>query len=341
MRFIEESGGIDLGIKGGPWIDIFPYNPLDPISIEQAEKAILQDRFGWQDWKNMPIRYPETEHYLGIMGYSQQMAIRFLYKDNPLQSLHQIEDAEGGLPPAIATSVYIATQQLQRQNFSPFAILMFAKSASALIKDTRSFPLLTETEIKDLAENALLNVYEKPIAAPLGAGNYPRFLLKLAELCWDLKLVKNLFGKGWLGIRKENSRILLNLSSAWAAHQGWKHIKIEGYSLVVKHEYYPFLWMAWMEWMESGVSTRILQQQIGQRFPDLRSVLDRMDQAELINIPDDLLNGLIHSFTEDAKNHSVYVPQGTFVTIHNILSLSLYYDFFTNFTIYRNDLSRS
>ena len=306
MRRIHSSGGIEIGFESGPTIDIIPLDPLHPVSIEQAEDALLSAPFSWEDWKDMLKSPTVPKDLVGVMGISDILSVRFLYRGDPAQALHQIEEEEGVLSPILASSSYIAARY--HKHFSPFAIPMIAMMADRLIKDTSPAPLIPQAEIRKLAEKALLEAADKPISAPLGAGNYPRFLISLAEMCWDINLVSKLFGKGLAGIGNENSIVLTSLASAWIAQQNITSLKVAGYNLPIKLRDYPFVWMEWMEWVESAIPAHILQQQTENRFPDLRRIVDRKEIP-----PNDLLKGLTQSLLEDAKTHGVYAPQGSFV----------------------------
>jgi len=79
VRRIEASGGLELGPRGGPWIDVVPLPPAHSITMEGVVKAV-KEGLEWYSWRElaaeMPIRHPGMK---GVMGTGKTLSIRFLH----------------------------------------------------------------------------------------------------------------------------------------------------------------------------------------------------------------------------------------------------------------------
>lgn len=130
------TGGLTLGPRKGPWIDIIPWPLSFEVTLDNAEDmAALGLEQGGLVWSPCDERSSTTlsmvapGQWVGVQGapqdrYRKGVAVRFLHRpnQNPLDALRQIERHEGGLPPGVTAALLTALVNPQQPGPLTYAI---------------------------------------------------------------------------------------------------------------------------------------------------------------------------------------------------------------------------
>ena len=141
MRTVPTSGGVELGPQDGPWIDVVPLSWPAPRGrqLVQLADAVVAEGGDWQPWQGSVRRVSAAPPGLvGITGIlpseeSPRLLVMFRWweREGPIASLRRIEEAEEGLPLALAAACLLAARAEGSPGRAP---VLLARSAAQMVQ---------------------------------------------------------------------------------------------------------------------------------------------------------------------------------------------------------------
>lgn len=194
MRQIPTSGGIELGPREGPWIDVIPLQGT-PVDLEDVTRAIVTGELAWEHWPpgslgkagNALLRTPVTKGTRGVVGYNDVFALRFLYlaRMEPVAALRTILHHETHIPPAIMAALTVTV----RRTIHPgrLAESLISSLVNSAVIPAFPSPPLSRRELEGLANRFLQALGETHGNAEIPADpiDRARLYLEIGRLLWS------------------------------------------------------------------------------------------------------------------------------------------------------------
>ncbi|GIV77446.1 MAG: hypothetical protein KatS3mg050_1840 [Litorilinea sp.] len=322
MRRIALSGGLELGPKGGPWIDIVPFPPGRRVELAEAE-ALARDPASV--WMRLPRRLPVMPGGVGIVGANADhtLLIRFLRprQMNDVEALRHIVAHEPELSPAIVGAVLAASTGLSHAQGVPglgVALVATACATTPRPEGSRPESDRTSAEIQALADRyveALLS--GGTVDVPVGRVARARYWLAVGRRLWRPEVLARLgrsdgvpFGALFMAGQLAAAHMLLHDVDT---------LPLPGGVLVRLGEDVQTRVTAWPQALElaaGGIGQEALNWLCGGRLDTTAApTLDRAfhTEADIPPTPDpELALALARQFLADAEAHGVYTPAGAF-----------------------------
>jgi hypothetical protein len=323
MRRIDTSGGLELGPREGPWIDIIPmpkqglWATSTQTTLRDGVRVALRGqwyRVGGKKASNTlpPSAFLKGDDWEGVVGIEGDVSVRFLHR--PGQSvtlaLKAIERHEGGLPPAMVGAIFAAT----KAKTLPTAGTSIIADACALQPPGQSN--LSRKDVTRLADVYLGHVASRDttqnVEIPGGATDRARFWVEIARRLWCPKMRRRL-----QDLRADTSEGMMVgvLAFAGLTLGSTDSVEIAGINLHLGQDAWYSAWPQAQNWQRDHISPKALQFLTGGRFPAGTPTVDRAfeDSDEAPEVDRDVAQGLTASLLREAEKKAVYVPSGQFV----------------------------
>lgn len=313
MRTIPGSNGLELGEHGQPpWIDIIPILPGPALSIKRVEQALVEHD---GTWAAGPVPSLNVQNAKGMMGMYAEAGfwIRLICAkgQSPMDALRAVDHAEGGLPPALAGTLYAAVRSaLPKSGINLIAPRMLAVLTGLI--DRRTAPAAMTSNAcqvaaadllfhgRDLPNSALdraaiicvaSNLLWKPGASRVNLEDY-----SAALALGQIAALRHLITPPLFSLQAGHAKIDIPLGS-------WNIVES---------------WAQYLEWDAGQISQHTMNYLHAGQWPSGGPTVDRAwteDQADQVSPTGDKANAMriAYALIEDAERNAVYSVSGEFV----------------------------
>jgi len=326
VRRIATSGGLELGPREGPWIDIIPAGlTRRNVTLELGKQAAR-----WGRWHPIgsghypPSAFLKDDDWEGVLCVwkKESVALRFLHRpgQSSTLALKAIEAAEPDLPPAIIAAVITAcrlkdrmTDETSTKNVSD-AVRSIADVASLRPPGYSDY---SRKDINRFAEQFLDTVASggsiTDAPMPEGAVDLGRFLIEVSRRLWRTEVRSMLIAGNETPVGASPLSIIA-ISGAYLNHS--QHVEVAGINLYLEQAAYWHAWRQVMAWEHGRISQEALTFLTAGRFPTGVAGLNRIapgDQDPPRSYDPDVARGITTALLREAREEASYVPSGQFV----------------------------
>lgn len=323
-----ESGSLVLGPPdGASWIWIVPIPPRpgmapEPDLMDRALEAVQSPAIEWHSVREM-VRYQQPAlpaaypfRIPGMIGTDMEhkVQIHFLYKDRqPLDALYAIEQAEGGLPPALAGAALAAAHAKRLPTRAPVLIAQLCAHVSP--PDTSALSRMNRIGLDRMVDEylAVLNGDRDISRAPGSSVDRARYWLLAGQRLWQPTAQARIALNHTIDPRIRD--IAAATAAAWLDLQDVTRIEVVGIPLRVTRVSAAYAWSQVMEWTLHRIPPEALRFLAGSKMPEgYDTVGGRVVRDDPAMDDDaDLCRGLASALLREADEEAEFVPNGAFV----------------------------
>jgi hypothetical protein len=261
---------------------------------------------------------PTTEK----VAAEDDLLLMFAYprQQDPVQALYEVEEAEAGLPPALATALLAAVQCPQLPNHIPgmFGTVAGWGAAAGTIDAPRS----NRKQILQQVDRAVAQLAtadpQQITAVPPRAVDAARFWLALARRLWEPEVRRQLARAQHALAASDLSQAILQalmLAMGWLILHDIRETGVAGSNLAVPQgsRMGMLIWPQVLELDDGAPPTAALRFLVGGRLPEITAQdLAQLQALEEQALDADLARGISATLVAEAAAHPAYAPEGSF-----------------------------